>query len=146
MALPAPSCCEARSRSPAGTASPPAHSPGPASSPAPSGSRRSTRTSTSSARVPRSATRSRSHLRGTLDPDQLIAVADTVRAAERLFADVRAYPPLAARARFARPPTDVAAAIENAIGPSGEVLDRASARLGSLRTNLRAAQARLQQR
>ncbi|MGH2470895.1 MAG: endonuclease MutS2 [Candidatus Limnocylindria bacterium] len=88
----------------------------------------------------------RAKLGGTLDPAQLIAVADTVRAAEQLFADVRPYPPLAARARFARPPTDVAAAIENAIGATGEVLDRASARLGSLRANLRAAQARLQQR
>jgi DNA mismatch repair protein MutS2 len=88
----------------------------------------------------------RAKLGGTLDPEQLIAVADTVRAAERLFADVRPYPPLAARARFARPPIDVAAAIENAIGGTGEVLDRASARLGSLRANLRAAQARLQQR
>ena len=88
----------------------------------------------------------RAKLGGTLDPVQLIAVADTVRAAEHLFADVRPYPPLAARARFARPPTDVAAAIENAIGATGEVLDRASARLGSLRGNLRAAQARLQQR
>jgi len=88
----------------------------------------------------------RARLGGALDPDQLIGVADTVRAADRLFGDVRPYPPLAARARFARPPTDVAAAIENAIGPSGEVLDRASARLGSLRANLRAAQAHLQQR
>ncbi len=88
----------------------------------------------------------RAKLGGTLDPAQLIAVADTVRATEQLFADVRPYPPLAARARFARPPTDVAAAIENAIGATGEVLDRASARLGSLRANLRAAQARLQQR
>jgi len=88
----------------------------------------------------------RARLGGTLDPVQLVAVAETVRAAERLFADVHPYPPLAARGRFARPPTDVAAAIENAIGPTGEVLDRASARLGSLRSNLRAAQARLQQR
>jgi DNA mismatch repair protein MutS2 len=88
----------------------------------------------------------RARLGGALDPDQLLAVADTVRAAERLFAEVRPYPPLAARARFARPPSDVAAAIENAIGAAGEVLDRASARLGSLRTSLRAAQARLQQR
>jgi DNA mismatch repair protein MutS2 len=88
----------------------------------------------------------RSRLGGALDPEQLQSVADTIRAAERLFADVRAYPPLAARARFARPPADVAAAIEHAIGPTGEVLDRASARLGTLRTDLRAAQARLQQR
>jgi DNA mismatch repair protein MutS2 len=88
----------------------------------------------------------RAKLGGALDPVQLIEVADTVRAAEHLFADIRTYPPLAARARFARPPTDVAAAIENAIGGTGEVLDRASARLGSLRANLRAAQARLQQR
>src|SRR5213079_2717686 len=88
----------------------------------------------------------RAKLGGTLDPVQLIAVADTIRAAEHLFADVRPYPPLAARARFARRPADVAAAIENAIGTTGEVLDRASARLGSLRANLRAAQARLQQR
>src|SRR5204863_7909991 len=83
---------------------------------------------------------------GPLAPVQLIAVADPIRAAEHLFADVRPYPPLAARARFARPPADVAAAIENAIGVTGDVLDRASPRLGSLRANLRAAQARLQQR
>jgi DNA mismatch repair protein MutS2 len=88
----------------------------------------------------------RAKLGGALDPVQLIAVADTVRAAEHLFSDLHPYPPLAARARFARPPSDVAAAIENAIGATGDVLDRASARLGSLRTNLRAAQARLQQR
>ncbi|HEV8536571.1 MAG TPA: endonuclease MutS2 [Candidatus Limnocylindria bacterium] len=88
----------------------------------------------------------RARLGGALDPAQLIAVADTVRAAERLFADVRPHPPLAARTRFARPPSDVASAIENAIGATGEVLDRASARLGSLRADLRAAQARLQQR
>src|SRR5207302_916317 len=88
----------------------------------------------------------RAKLGGALDPVQLIAVADTVRAAERLFADVHPYPPLAARARFARPPVDVAVAIENAIGATGEVLARASGRLGSLRANLRAAQARLQQR
>ena len=88
----------------------------------------------------------RARLGGALDPVQLIAIADTIRAAEHLFADVRPYPPLAARARFARPPTDVAVAIENAIGGTGEVLDRASSRLGSLRANLRAAQARLQQR
>src|SRR3989454_1674178 len=88
----------------------------------------------------------RARLGGTLDPEQLVAVSDAVRGAEHLFADVRPYPPLAARARFARPPSDVAGAIENAIGVSGEVLDRASVRLGSLRADLRAAQARLQQR
>jgi DNA mismatch repair protein MutS2 len=88
----------------------------------------------------------RARLGGALDPEQLQAVGDTIRAAEQLFADVRGYPPLAARARFARPPMDLAAAIEQAIGPTGEVLDRASARLGSLRADLRAAQARLQQR
>ncbi|HEV8468151.1 MAG TPA: endonuclease MutS2 [Candidatus Limnocylindria bacterium] len=98
-----------------------------------------------SARDIRDALR-RARLGGTLDPEQLVAVADTVRAAEHLFADVRPYPPLAARARFARPPSDVAGAIENAIGATGEVLDRASVRLGSLRADLRAAQARLQQR
>jgi DNA mismatch repair protein MutS2 len=88
----------------------------------------------------------RARLGGALDPEQLVAIADTIRAAERLFADVRPHPPLAARTRFARPPLDVAAAIENAIGATGEVLDRASARLGGLRADLRAAQARLQQR
>ena len=88
----------------------------------------------------------RARLGGALDPEQLVAVADTVRAADRLFGDVHPYPPLAARTRYARPPTDLAAAVENAIGPTGDVLDRASARLGSLRGDLRAAQARLQQR
>ena len=88
----------------------------------------------------------RARLGGALDPEQLQEVGDTIRAGEHLFADVRPYPALAARARFARPPSDVAAAIEQAIGTTGEVLDRASARLGSLRADLRAAQARLQQR
>src|SRR5712691_6750931 len=53
---------------------------------------------------------------------------------------------LTSRTRFARPPADVGGAIEHAIGPAGEVLDRASGRLGALRADLRAAQARLQQR
>jgi DNA mismatch repair protein MutS2 len=88
----------------------------------------------------------RARLGGVLDPEQLVEIADTVRAAERLFTDVRPYPPLAAHARFARPPAEVAVAIEQTIGPTGEVQDRASARLGSLRADLRAAQARLQQR
>jgi DNA mismatch repair protein MutS2 len=88
----------------------------------------------------------RSRLGGSLDPQQLTEIADTIRAAEKLFADVHPYPPLAAKARFARPPRDVADAIEQAIAGTGEVLDRASPRLGSLRAALRAAQARLQQR
>jgi DNA mismatch repair protein MutS2 len=88
----------------------------------------------------------RARLGGALDPEQLVSVGDTVRAAEQLFADVRPYPPLAARARFARPPSELAAAIDHAIGPLGEVLDRASARLGGLRSELRAAHARLGQR
>lgn len=88
----------------------------------------------------------RARLGGTLDPQQLIEIADTVRAAEKLFSDVRPYPPLAAKARFARPPRDIADAIEHAVAATGEVLDRASPRLGSLRAALRAAQARLQQR
>ncbi|MEP6694332.1 MAG: endonuclease MutS2 [Chloroflexota bacterium] len=88
----------------------------------------------------------RARLGGSLDPLQLLEIADTIRAAEKLFADVHPYPPLAAKARFARPPRDVADAIEHAIGGAGEVLDRASPRLGSLRAALRAAQARLQQR
>src|SRR5687768_7013518 len=88
----------------------------------------------------------RARLGGSLDPLQLIEIADTIRAAEKLFTDVHPYPPLAAKARFARPPRDLAEAIEHAIAGTGEVLDRASPRLGSLRAALRAAQARLQQR
>ena len=88
----------------------------------------------------------RARLGGSLDPLQLIEIADTIRAAEKLFADVHPYPPLATKARFARPPRDVADAIEHAIAGTGEVLDRASPRLGSLRAALRGAQARLQQR
>jgi len=88
----------------------------------------------------------RARLGGSLDPLQLIEVADTVRAAEKLFVDVHPYPPLAAKTRFARPPRELADAIEHAIAGTGEVLDRASPRLGSLRAALRAAQARLQQR
>ncbi len=88
----------------------------------------------------------RARLGGSLDPQQLIEIADTIRAAEKLFGDVHAYPPLAAKARFARPPRELADAIEHAIAGTGEVLDRASPRLGSLRAALRAAQARLQQR
>jgi len=88
----------------------------------------------------------RADLGGILDPEQLLAVAATVRAALGLFTDVHPYPPLAARARFARPPVGVADAIEHAIGGTGEVLDRASATLATARAELRAAQARLQQR
>ncbi|MEX2047780.1 MAG: endonuclease MutS2, partial [Chloroflexota bacterium] len=88
----------------------------------------------------------RARLGGSLDPQQLTEIADTIRASVKLFADVHPYPPLAAKVRFARPPRDVADAIEHAIAGTGEVLDRASPRLGSLRGALRAAQARLQQR
>ncbi|HZP96024.1 MAG TPA: endonuclease MutS2 [Candidatus Limnocylindria bacterium] len=88
----------------------------------------------------------RARLGGALDPGQLLTVADTVRAAQKLFEDVRPYPPLAALARFARPPRPLAEAIEHAVSGTGEVLDRASPRLGGLRAELRAAQARLQQR
>jgi len=88
----------------------------------------------------------RARLGGTLDTTQLIEIAGTIRASEKLFSDVHPYPPLAAKARFARPPRPLAEAIEHAIAGTGEVLDRASSRLGSLRVELRAAQARLQQR
>jgi len=88
----------------------------------------------------------RARLGGMLDAEQLGAVATTVRAAEALFAHLRPYPPLAARTRFARPPLDVAQAIEHAISAEGEVLDRASLALASARAELRASQARLQQR
>ncbi|HEV2010092.1 MAG TPA: endonuclease MutS2 [Candidatus Limnocylindria bacterium] len=88
----------------------------------------------------------RADLGGILDPEQLLAIAVTVRAAQALFSDVHAYPPLAARAHLARPPAQVADAIEHAIGGTGEVLDRASAALATARAELRAAQARLQQR
>ena len=88
----------------------------------------------------------RARLGGALDPEQLIAVADTVRAAIKLFADIHPYPPLAGLAQYARPPRPLADAIEHAISGTYEVLDRASPRLGTLRAELRAAQARLQQR
>ncbi len=88
----------------------------------------------------------RSRLGGVLDPEQLYGVAATVRAAEALFGQVGTYPPLAARARFARPPAEAAQAIEHAISPEGEVLDRASVALASARAELRSALARLQQR
>ncbi|HEX4743916.1 MAG TPA: endonuclease MutS2 [Candidatus Limnocylindria bacterium] len=88
----------------------------------------------------------RASLGGILDPDQLVAVAETTRAAEHLWADVRGRPALAARTRFARPPANVAAAIEHAISANAEVLDRASPALASARSALRSAQSRLQQR
>jgi DNA mismatch repair protein MutS2 len=88
----------------------------------------------------------RARLGGVLDPQELGDIAATVRAADVLFAQVRPYPPLAARARFARPPTPLAQAIDHAISPEGEVLDRASVALATARAELRAAQARLQQR
>ena len=88
----------------------------------------------------------RARLGGALDPEQLIAVADTVRAAIKLFADIHPYPPLAGLAQYARPPRPLADAIEHAISGTYEVLDRATPRLGTLRAELRAAQARLQQR
>src|SRR6266508_1847816 len=88
----------------------------------------------------------RARLGGVLDPEQLVGVAATIRAAEALFAHVRSYPPLAARTRFARPPLEITQAIEHAISPEAEVLDRASVALASARSELRSAQARLQQR
>ncbi len=88
----------------------------------------------------------RARLGGILDPERLTAVAATVRAGEGLFAQVRPYPPLAARARLVRPPVPLAQAIEHAISPDGEVLDRASLALATARAELRASQARLQQR
>ncbi len=90
----------------------------------------------------------RASLGGLLDPRQLLDVAATVRAADRLFRaiDDPRYAALHARARFARPPLAVADAVEHAISPTAEVLDRASPTLAALRVDLRAAQARLQQR
>jgi DNA mismatch repair protein MutS2 len=88
----------------------------------------------------------RAALGGVLAPDQLVAVADTTRAAEHLWADVRGRPALGARTKFARPPANVAAAIEHAISANAEVLDRASPALASARSALRSAQSRLQQR
>jgi DNA mismatch repair protein MutS2 len=88
----------------------------------------------------------RADLGGVLDPDQLLAVAATVRAAQSLFSEIHEHPPLAARARFARPPAGVADAIEHAIGGAGEVLDRASVALATARGELRTAQAALQRR
>ena len=88
----------------------------------------------------------RAALGGVLAPDQLVAVADTTRTAEHLWADVRGRPALGARTKFARPPANVAAAIEHAISANAEVLDRASPALASARSALRSAQSRLQQR
>jgi len=88
----------------------------------------------------------RADLGGVLDPEQLLAIATTIRAAQALFVEIHRHPPLAARARFARPPTTVADGIEHAIGGAGEVLDRASAALATARSELRSAQAGLQRR
>lgn len=90
----------------------------------------------------------RAALGGMLEPRQLLEVADTVRAADRLFRaiDDPRYATLHARARFARPPLEVADAVEHAIAPTAEVLDRASVTLATLRAELRAAQQRLEQR
>jgi DNA mismatch repair protein MutS2 len=88
----------------------------------------------------------RARLGGVLDPEQLGSVAATVRSAEALFAQVRGSAPLAARTRLVRPPLEVAQAIEHAISPDGEVLDRASVALATARAELRSAQSRLQQR
>lgn len=88
----------------------------------------------------------RSRLGGVLDPEQLYGVAATVRAADALFGQVRPYPPLAARTRFVAVPRDAAQAIEHAISPEAEVLDRASVTLAGARAELRASLTRLQQR
>ena len=88
----------------------------------------------------------RADLGGILDPAQLLAIATTVRAAQALFAEIHGSPPLAGRARFARPPATVADGVEHAISGTGEVLDRASVALASARSELRAAQAGLQRR
>ncbi len=84
----------------------------------------------------------RARLGGALDPDQLLQIADTIRAAQKLFEDAHPYPPLAALARFARPPRPLAEGIEHAISRTAEVLDRASPKLGNPRADLRAAHSR----
>ncbi|HET8568383.1 MAG TPA: endonuclease MutS2 [Candidatus Limnocylindria bacterium] len=83
---------------------------------------------------------------GRLDPEQLLGVGETVRAAARLWEDVRERPPLAARTKLIRPPAGLAQAVEHAISPNAEVLDRASVALAGARGELRAAQAALQRR
>src|SRR5919204_2815668 len=90
----------------------------------------------------------RAALGGRLDPRELLEIAETIRAALTLFGalDDPRYAALAARARFVRAPREVADVIEHAISPTAEVLDRASATLATVRADLRAAQARLQQR
>src|SRR5258708_5346421 len=85
----------------------------------------------------------RADLGGILDPEQLVAIAVTVRAAVGLFTAIHPYPPLAARARFARPPVAVADGIEHAIGGTGEVLDRATVALAPPPSELPSAHPRL---
>ncbi len=90
---------------------------------------------------------------GVLEPSELGAVADTLRAASRLraFFFGRAgvsqdVPALAAVAGRLEAPEGLLEAIERAITDRGEVADRASAELGRIRQRIRQTQQRIKDR
>ncbi len=85
----------------------------------------------------------------SLSPQELLLVGQTARAGERIrkfFEDRRGnYPRLSHHAREIPPLRDIAEEIEFRIDPAGNVPDRASDALGSLRRQLAGARARLQE-
>lgn len=85
----------------------------------------------------------------SLSAAELLRIGKTARAGERIrrfFEDRRgAYPRLAHHAREIPPLRDLAEALEQAIDPEGNVLDRASEELGPLRRRMAQARSRLQE-
>ena len=90
----------------------------------------------------------RAHVGVILEPTELLAVADVARAARTLKKFLReknAGVLLTYVAQLASYP-ELEEEIPGAIGPEGEILDRASSRLASLRNQIRTLQNRLRER
>lgn len=85
---------------------------------------------------------------GRLEPSQLLAVAATLEAADRLRRQLADDPRPLIRdlARHLHPLSALAGVLARSIAPDGEILDGASPRLGSLRAAVRVAQERLRRR
>ena len=87
---------------------------------------------------------------GVLAPAELLEIADTLAAAERWIVGLAraesASPVLAALVEPLDPQRALRAALANAIGDDGQVLDSASPELARLRAELRAAEEQLRRR
>ncbi len=85
--------------------------------------------------------------RGVLDPTDLLAIKDTLVSARELSGVFErggdAYPHLSAIARYLAPPKGIVDAISRTISDRAEVLDSASPRLSSIRSEIKVSHDRL---